>query len=161
MPTWKQGQIDGIVILKLTKYLDERGFLVETFRADELPKDLRPVMSYASYTEPGIVRGPHEHTAQTDIFAFIGPGNFMLKLWDNRPASATYGCHLKKFFGVDNPATVIVPPGIVHGYKNISVTERGMVLNFPNRLFMGAGRNEPVEEIRHEDDPDSPFTMGE
>lgn len=158
---WSKGQIDGVIIKKLTKYIDERGFLCETFRADELPPDLKPVMSYASYTEPGIARGPHEHTVQTDIFAFIGPGNFMLKLWDNRPTSATYGRYLKQFFGTDNPATVVIPPGIVHGYKNISSTERGMVLNYPDRLFMGPGRKEPVDEIRHEDDPSTPFQMEE
>jgi dTDP-4-dehydrorhamnose 3,5-epimerase len=160
MPTnWTKGPIDGVVINKLTKHLDERGFLCETFRSDELPPDLKPVMSYVSYTEPGFARGPHEHTAQTDIFSFIGPGNFKLKLWDNRPGSATYGHYTSLFCGADNPVTVIIPPGIVHGYKNISTTERGSVLNYPDRLFMGKGREEPVDEIRHEDDPESPFQM--
>ena len=88
---WTKGQIEGVVIKKLVKHVDERGFLVETFRIDELPEGLRPVMSYVSYTEPGITRGPHEHKAQTDIFSFIGPGNFMVKLWDNRRDRKTYG----------------------------------------------------------------------
>jgi dTDP-4-dehydrorhamnose 3,5-epimerase len=61
--------------------------------------------------------------------------------------------------GADNPVTVIIPPGVVHGYRNISAAERGMVLNFPNRLYRGWGRQEEVDEIRHEDDIDSPFVL--
>jgi len=157
--TWSKGQIDGVIIKKLVKFLDRRGFLCETFRLDELPPDLKPVMSYVSYTEPGIVRGPHEHIEQTDIFAFVGPGNFFLKLWDNRKGSVTYGNCLEIFAGRDNPLTVVVPPGVVHGYQNISLTERGMVLNFPDRLYMGWCKKETVDEIRHEDDVGSPFQM--
>ena len=51
-----KGQIEGVVI-KLVKRVDERGFLIETFRIDELPEGLQPLMSYVSYTEPGITTG--------------------------------------------------------------------------------------------------------
>ena len=56
-----QGEIEGVVIKKLTRFSDERGYLVETFRIDNLPSKLKPVMSYISYTNPGVDRGPHEH----------------------------------------------------------------------------------------------------
>ena len=156
---WEKALITGVEVKKLTKYLDSRGFLCETFRLDKLQDDLKPVMSYISYTEPGIVRGPHEHVHQTDIFSFIGPGNFSIKVWDNRKESSTYGKFMVIYGGVDNPITVIVPPGVVHGYKNISKFERGMVLNFPNQLFMGQGKKEAIDEIRHEDDENSAFSM--
>ncbi len=160
MPTiFTKGPIDGVIIKKLTKHLDHRGFLCETFRADELPPGLTPVMSYVSYTEPGTARGPHEHVKQTDIFAMLGPGNFLLKVWDNRPDSPSYKNYMEIYVGQDNPATIIIPPGIVHGYLNISKTERAMVINYPDRLFMGEGKKEQVDEIRHEDDPSSPFQM--
>lgn len=156
---WSKGQIEGVVIIKLTKYPDRRGFLCETFRLDELPPNLTPAMSYVSYTEPGIARGPHEHREQTDIFAFIGPGNFLLKLWDNRIGSASRGIFMELIAGKDNPLTVVIPPGVVHGYKNISPTERGMVLNYPNKLYMGWDKREAVDEIRHEDSAESAFNM--
>lgn len=156
---WVKGQIDGVIVKRLTKHVDERGFLVETFRLDELPEDLQPVMSYVSYTEPGVARGPHEHVEQTDIFSFIGPGNFMVKLWDNRKESATYGNYMQFYAGEDNPMTAIVPPGVVHGYKNVSKITRGMVINYPDKLFMGWGRKEAVDEIRHEEENDSSFTL--
>ena len=87
---FKKGDIEGVIIKKLTKYTDERGYLVETFREDILPDRLQPAMSYVSFTKPGIARGPHEHNKQTDIFCFMGPGNFKIKLWDNRKESKTF-----------------------------------------------------------------------
>jgi dTDP-4-dehydrorhamnose 3,5-epimerase len=156
---WVKKPIDGVVMKKLVKHVDNRGFLTETFRLDEMPEGINPVMSYISYTEPGVSRGPHEHKEQTDIFAFVGPGNFLLRLWDRREGSSTYGCYMEFYAGQDNPLSVIIPPGVVHGYKNVSRLERGMVLNYPDRLFMGWGKKEAVDEIRYEDDPDSEYTM--
>jgi dTDP-4-dehydrorhamnose 3,5-epimerase len=141
----------GVHTIQLLKRVDERGSLVETFRADELPEGLTPVMSYASYTEPGIGRGPHEHRLQTDIFAFVGPGDFKLYLWDNRSKSASFRTRLVVIAGEDKPTTIIVPPGVVHAYRNISAAERGLVINYPTSLYGGWGKREAVDEIRHED----------
>jgi dTDP-4-dehydrorhamnose 3,5-epimerase len=55
--------------------------------------------------------------------------------------------------GDNNLITVIVPPGVVHGYKNIS-KDYGMVLNFPDKLYKGWDKKEEVDEIRHEDKED-------
>ena len=52
----------------------------------------------------------------------------------------------------------VVPPGIIHAYKNVS-TQVGVVFNGPNRLYAGHGRAEPVDEIRHEDDAGSPYRL--
>jgi len=151
---FKKGEIEGVVIEKLIKFSDERGFLVETFRRDNLTDNLQPLMSYLSYTKPGITRGPHEHLKQTDIFCFIGPGNFMIKLWDNRKESKTFGYVMEIVGGKDNPIRIIVPPGVVHGYRNISQEAMGMVLNYPDKLYRGWDRKEEVDEIRHEDKED-------
>ncbi len=34
---FKEGEIKGVIIEKLNKFTDERGYLVETFRIDKLP----------------------------------------------------------------------------------------------------------------------------
>ena len=151
---FKRGEIKGVIVEKLTKFSDERGYLVETFRIDNLQNMLRPVMSYVSYTKPGIARGPHEHREQTDIFCFMGPGNFKIKLWDNRKESKTFGYCMEIVGGKDNPVRLMVPPGVVHGYKNISQEAMGMVLNYPDKLYQGWDRKEEVDEIRHEDKKD-------
>jgi dTDP-4-dehydrorhamnose 3,5-epimerase len=155
---FKNGPIDDIEIRSLIKYGDERGWLMELYRRDEINEPLFPVMSYISMTKPGVVRGPHEHVAQTDYFCFAGPSSFRVFLWDNRSASPTYRNRMVVVAGEDQPSIVIVPEGVVHAYKNIGDKD-GLVINCPNRLFMGPGKKEPVDEVRYEDDADSPFKV--
>lgn len=155
---FKEGSIEGIIIKDLKIHMDQRGWLIELFRTDELPEENHPLMSYVSETFPLICRGPHEHIDQTDFFAFIGPSNFKLYLWDNRQKSKTYLNKSVYVFGIDRPASVIIPPGVVHAYKNIGPVP-GLVFNSPNRLFAGRGKKEKVDEIRHEDSSDSPFRL--
>ena len=50
------------------------------------------------------------------------------------------------------------PKGVVHTYKNVS-SSLGMVINCPNRLFMGESRASEIDEIRHENDPNTPFQL--
>ena len=78
--------IADVLVRPLARHSDGRGWLVELYREDELADALHPVMAYVSQTQPGVARGPHEHVDQSDYFAFIGPGDFELLLWDTRPA---------------------------------------------------------------------------
>jgi dTDP-4-dehydrorhamnose 3,5-epimerase len=152
------GNIADVVVYPLKKYFDDRGWLAELFRHDELSEEFFPAMSYISFTHPGIQRGPHEHVDQADLFCFIGPSTFRIRLWDNRPESATYNSMMSLDVGETNPTAVVVPKGVVHGYKNIGDIE-GMVINCPNRLYMGKNKSEPIDEIRHEDDPQTIYKM--
>jgi dTDP-4-dehydrorhamnose 3,5-epimerase len=154
---FKKGKINDVLVRPISKFVDERGWLAELFRHDELAEEFYPTMSYISVTEPGVQRGPHEHVDQADLFCFIGGGNFELRMWDNRAESSTFRYVMTLFVGADNPTIVIVPKGVVHAYKNVSKTEKGVVINCPNRLFMGSGKKEPIDEIRHEDDPETIF----
>jgi dTDP-4-dehydrorhamnose 3,5-epimerase len=147
--------MEGVLIRPLSRYKDSRGWLTELFREDELPEEFRPVMSYLSVTLPGVSRGPHEHVDQTDGFAFID-GEYELYLWENRPGLSAPA--FTRRVGSENPVLVLVPPGVVHGYKNVGDRE-AFVLNFPNRLYAGKGKKEPVDEIRHESDAGSPFSI--
>ena len=145
--------MEGLRIKELLLYRDQRGWLGEIMREDE--SEMRPSMSYLSMTMPGLARGPHEHSKQTDVFCFIG--KFRLYLWDNRKKSATFGS--KKIVDTsDNPTVVVVPPGIVHAYKNIGSAE-GLVINLPDKLYKGWGKTETVDEKRYENDPRSPFQI--
>ena len=157
---FQPGEVAGVIWRPLVKYQDGRGWLCEVFRQDELPPEFYPVMGYLSVTAPGVARGPHQHAEQADCFGFLGPSNFLLRMWDTRPGSPSYGAVQSAVVGADNPTLVIIPPGIVHGYKNIG-PEPGLVVNCPNRLYRGPGRQDPVDEIRHEDDPHSPFHLGD
>ncbi len=157
---FRRGPIQGVLVRELRKFVDERGWLAELFRHDELEEEFYPAMAYVSSTESGVTRGPHEHVDQADFFCFIGPSNFKLRLWDNRKDSATYRHVMTLTAGEDNPLSVIVPRGVVHAYRNIGPVT-GIVINCPNRLYMGDGRRTPVDEIRHESDPNTIFRMDE
>ena len=145
--------MEGLEIRELPVHKDQRGWLAEIIRDDETT--FRPVMSYLSMTRPGLLRGPHEHREQVDFFCFIG--KFRLYIWDNRNDSPTY--LEKKIIDTKGvPTVAIVPAGVVHAYKNIDSSD-GLVINMPDRLFMGKDKTEPVDEIRYEDDPSSPFRI--
>ena len=155
---FRQGPIEGLVVKPLERLEDARGWLIELFREDELPPAAQPVMAYVSQTLPGVARGPHEHREQTDCFAFVGPGDFKLYLWDARADSPTSGNRQTLVAGESNRLLVLIPPGVVHAYKNVSPVP-GLVFNAPNRLYRGEGRKEPVDEIRYEDRPQSRFVI--
>ena len=155
---FEDGEIEGVVVKALEVRTDERGWLAEIFRSDDMSPDLIPAMAYVSVTGPGLARGPHEHLLQTDVFCFLGRAAFEVRMWDNRPGSPTYRHHQSLVVAAGSLILVIIPPGVVHGYRNVGNVE-GMMINLPNRLFRGRGRSEPVDEIRSEDDPGSPFKL--
>lgn len=165
--TFTDGTISGVVWKPLTFFTDSRGWLMELFRNDELLPEYRPVMAYVSMTHPGVARGPHEHVEQADYFCFTGPGTFRVYLWDARKDSATYGRREVKDVGDGSPFALIVPPGVVHAYKNIG-TVAGWVFNAANALYAGEERKgwrgpkgtpDYVDEIRHEADSDSVYRL--
>lgn len=146
-------EIKGVVFFDLDASHDARGSLMELFRNDLLEEVNFPRMAYTSQTMPGVTRGPHEHADQSDLFCFTGPGDFELVLWEKETFYEE-----RHLVGESHPVAVIVPPGVVHAYKNIS-DKPGVVFNFPNRLYAGPGRCYPVDEIRHEEENSSRFKV--
>jgi dTDP-4-dehydrorhamnose 3,5-epimerase len=148
--------IEGVIIKPLEKFVDDRGWLMEIYRRDA--DNYQPLMSYLSYTKENVARGPHEHVSQSDFFVFPGPGDFILHLWDRREDSATKGEKMEIRVGETEPCAVIVPPGVVHGYKCVSPSGAFSV-NLPDKLYKGENKTEVVDEIRWESNPDSPYKI--
>lgn len=153
-----KSRIKGVHLFPLKKREDERGWLTEIFRNDQLHSP--PEMGYVSETLPGVERGPHEHEDQTDHFAFMGPGIFHLHLWDGRffPSSNSLPSYEVWEVGETNPVLAIVPPGVVHAYKNIS-EKPGWVFNMPDQLYAGPGKLYEVDEVRHENNAENKFSL--
>jgi len=132
-------------IFELEKKEDDRGSLIELFRSDQAP--FIPEMAYISQTKPGVMRGPHQHEEQTDMFIFQD-GKFEIYLWNNKGGMPvemevhTGGAH--------RPLLVVVPPRTIHAYKNV-LRNPACVINAPDRLYAGPGKLYPVDEIRFED----------
>lgn len=158
--TWSfaEGPIEGVVSRPLAVHRDGRGWLSELYRSDALPDGHAPAMAYVSESQPGAVRGPHAHADQADLFAFPGLGAFRVWLWDDREASPTFRHRMVLDVGPGNPAMLRVPPGVVHATRCTSEGP-GLFFNAPDRLYRGSGGHDPVDEIRHEDDPESPFVL--
>jgi dTDP-4-dehydrorhamnose 3,5-epimerase len=146
----------GVRIEALPVFKDARGSLHELFRTDEIPASFRPMMACSSWSHPGVTRGPHQHVGQDDYFTFAGPSDFRVYLWDDRPGSAKAARGWFINTGEKTPARIYVPRGIVHAYRNIG-NSPGLVVTVTSLLFKGENRRDPVDEIRHELDPHSPY----
>jgi dTDP-4-dehydrorhamnose 3,5-epimerase len=123
---FREGPIDGVIWKPLTFWKDQRGWLCELFRHDELAEEFHPVMAYISMTERG-ARGPHEHVDQADYFCFIGPSNFKVYLWTigrTQLHLATRGKDRRRI----GSFALLVPAGVVHAYQNVGQVE-GIVFN--------------------------------
>lgn len=154
---WQEGEVEGCEIRALRTFSDQRGWLAEFFRHDELPAQLHPAMGYLSLTRAGVARGPHAHNDQTDLFVFYS-GAFRLFAWDARRDSPTFGRRMRIDVGELFPVIVVIPPGVVHAYRNIGAKD-AFIINCPNRLYAGQGKREPVDEVRYEEMKGNPFEM--
>ena len=90
--------IEGVKIINLKKIPDERGAIFHMLKnTDEHFSELGEI--YFSICYPGIIKGWHEHTKQTQNYCVID-GMMKLVLFDNRPKSTTYKKLQEIFFGL-------------------------------------------------------------
>jgi dTDP-4-dehydrorhamnose 3,5-epimerase len=148
--------LPGVRVEALPVFNDARGSLHELYRSDEIPPEFKPVMACCSWSAPGVTRGPHQHVGQDDYFTFAGPSDFRVYLWDDRPGSAKAASGWFINTGAGTPARIYVPRGVVHAYRNTGNVP-GVVVTVTSLLFKGENRRDPVDEIRHELNPDSPY----
>ena len=138
--------IEGVKIKKLNVFPDERGRLMEMFRADdELFNKFGQVYMTTAY--PGVVKGWHYHKKQTDNFVVV-KGMMKVVLYDGRKKYPTYKEINEFFMGEHNPILLQIPTYVYHGFKCISDTE-AMCINMPTEVY---NYNQPDE---YRVDPDS------
>jgi dTDP-4-dehydrorhamnose 3,5-epimerase len=137
-------RIAGVQTKPLRAIPDERGWLMEILRCDEIELLPRFGQVYVSATYPGVVKAWHCHRKQVDNFACIS-GMVKLVLVDTREDSSTRGVINEFFIGTLNPMLVQVPKLVYHGWKCISA-EPSLVLNVPSEPY----DHESPDEIRLE-----------
>ena len=124
--------IEGVSVKNLKPIPDERGRVMELLRSDDdIFRKFGQVYITTAY--PGVVKGWHFHKTQTDYFACV-VGMMKLVLYDSRDGSRTKGEVNEFFLGVHNPVLVVIPPGILHGFKCIGDAE-AMVINCPTEPY--------------------------
>ena len=124
--------IDGVVVKQLRVIPDERGWLMETLRADD-PFFKGFGQAYLTCVYPGVVKGWHWHKLQTDHFVCVA-GMAKVVLYDRRDGSATAGEVNEFFMGSRNNILLVIPAGVLHGMKGIGV-EPAVILNLPTHTY--------------------------
>jgi dTDP-4-dehydrorhamnose 3,5-epimerase len=124
--------IDGVILKKLKVIPDERGRLMEIFRADDnFFGKFGQVYMTTAY--PGVVKGWHYHKKQSDNMAVV-QGIMKIVLYDGRQGSVTFGEINEIFAGIHNPVLVHIPPFVYHGFKCVSENE-AIVINTPDEVY--------------------------
>jgi len=93
--------IDGVQLIPLRRFEDERGWFMELMRASLLPQPVK--QSNLSFSRKGVIRGLHYHErGQSDLFACV------------------HGMTFTADIGDDNPAAVFIPGHHAHGYEALT-----------------------------------------
>ena len=96
---------------------EKPGCLMEVVRADEnLLRQFGQTVFTVSY--PGTIKAFHWHKKQDDLW-FIASGRAKIVLYDQRSDSPTYQETQVIYAGTDDYKLVVIPVGVVHGYKVI------------------------------------------
>ena len=105
--------MNGVKVLPLRRFEDERGWFVELARASSLPKTWR--QTNVSFSRKGVIRGLHYHErGQDDLFACL-QGTARVVVLD-RGSGETFTLDI----GDDNPAAVYIPGRHAHGFEALT-----------------------------------------
>jgi dTDP-4-dehydrorhamnose 3,5-epimerase len=105
--------IDGVQLIPLRRFEDERGSFMELMRASLLPQPVK--QSNLSFSRKGVIRGLHYHErGQSDLFACVH-GMVRVVVLD-RESGETFTADI----GDDNPAAVFIPGHHAHGYEALT-----------------------------------------
>ena len=107
--------IDGVKVIPLRQIADERGKIMHMLKSTD-PHFEKFGEIYFSCAWPGAIKAWHLHKTMTLNYAVVS-GMIKLVLYDKRPKSPTKGEVMELFIGQDNYCLVIVPPGVVNGFK--------------------------------------------
>lgn len=118
--------IDGVTVVPLKQISDERGKIMHMLKSTDAHFEKFGEI-YFSVAYPGVIKGWHLHTKQTQFYAVIS-GMIKLVLFDERKNSPTYGELMELFTGEDNYQLIKIPVGVVNGYKTIG-TKPAIVAN--------------------------------
>ena len=157
--------IDGVTIKQLTVHPDipdtpdelagARGVLMEVVRDDD---DLMKKFGQTTFTitHKGTIKGFHWHKKQDDVW-FVATGRAKVVLHDLREGSPTKGETQVLYAGTNDYKVILIPVGVAHGYKVVSVEP---VLMFYHTT-MSYNPQDPDEQRIAYNDPTIDFNWNE
>lgn len=118
MQPMNKATIQEIACVPLKVNVDDRGYLIEIVHAtDPFLKKFGQVYLVGNRTK-GVIRAYHKHDVLWDYF-FISHGSAKFILVDDRLGSPTYR-HMNIFILSEiNPAVLVVPSGVYHGWMSL------------------------------------------
>jgi len=121
-----RAEIPDVIIIEPTIHGDNRGYFVETFRADKLEEFLGYKINFCQDNESkssfGVLRGLHYQLppfAQTKLVRVI-KGSVLDVAVDIRKNSPTFGKHIAVELNEENKKQVLIPRGFAHGFVVLS-----------------------------------------
>jgi dTDP-4-dehydrorhamnose 3,5-epimerase len=105
--------VNGVEVIPLRRFEDERGWFVELARASTLPKAWK--QTNVSFSRKGVIRGLHYHErGQDDLFVCL-QGTARVVVLD-RDTAETFTLDI----GDDNPVAVYIPGHHAHGFEALT-----------------------------------------
>ena len=115
-------KIEDVIIIEPEVHGDDRGYFVETFRADKLEEFLGYKLNFGqdneSKSSKGVLRGLHYQLpphAQTKLVRVI-QGRVLDVAVDIRKNSPTFGQYVAVELNADNKKQLLVSRGFAHGF---------------------------------------------
>ena len=115
-------EIEDVIIVEPQVHGDDRGYFVETFRADKLEEFLGYKLNFGqdneSKSSKGVLRGLHYQLpphAQTKLVRVI-QGRVLDVAVDIRKNSPTFGQYVAVELSAENKKQLLVPRGFAHGF---------------------------------------------
>ena len=126
--TFTRTAIPDVILIDPKVHGDERGYFIETFRADKLEEFLGFKIPFCQDNESkssyGVLRGLHYQLppyAQTKLVRVI-EGEVLDIAVDMREGSPTFGQHVAVKLSGDNKRQMLIPRGFAHGFVVLSQT---------------------------------------
>lgn len=126
--------IDGAVFRPTRPVPHEDGFLCEVARMSWDVFGGQPITQvHVTTTFANRIRAWGLHQSSADRL-FVVKGLVKIVLFDGRVGSRTSGCLNEFTVSERNPALLIIPPDLYHGWKNIGTTE-AIIINMPTQMY--------------------------
>jgi dTDP-4-dehydrorhamnose 3,5-epimerase len=110
--------LEGLLLIELKIWRDERGFFMERFRSaafEVLGLPTAFVQDNHSRSMPGVLRGLHYQAGQGKLVGAVR-GRVWDVAVDIRPTSRTFGQHAACELNDDNGRLLWIPQGFAHGF---------------------------------------------
>jgi len=147
--------IEGLFVIKLNIFKDERGFFVERYNKAEFERlgiNEEFVQDNHSSSLKSVVRGLHAQKGQSKLVGVISGSIFDVAV-DIRKGSKTYGQHFSVELSAENGLLLWIPDGFLHGFQALTSCEvmYKVTSNYSPQTQFGVNWSDPAIGINWPD----------